>query len=328
MSHPFNGAEMNWNNVVVKVGLVVGIAAWSVAALCASIQKTYTILSDTTINGQKALIFVRGNSILVSIADPDPVITNADTLYASDMLSGLATSYRTHDIAVVASVTRARQFVPAFSDSVRTVFASESVTVNIEMVLKGDIRREWNFIHAYAYPSHSLYVNAETGDSSFSIMNLSHGTPGFESVLKTRMLLFMNNNAVLDTPGALFPMPIGTACNSSTNAYILNAQDEICFDGEMDVSDGKLCALREMRVPFDHLLPSVNGKMATVAPHKQSAPHVSAGSVPGAIYDLCGRKIPESRIGTSSTRANGVRIYTTRIGDGCSVVRKVVTPGR
>ena len=300
-------------NSLWNTGILILVTTQTISALCAMPVYPYSIVKETVINNQDAVIVSAGRSIIYSTESGGPLTT--DTLYSFDLLSSLVDKFNASDIVVIAATRKAIQFVPEFTESNQTVFASESVTVCIEAVFKGDIQPVWNFINAYPYPSYSLSVDPVTGDSARSIMMLSHGTPGYGSIINERFLLFLKREEI-PVEGQVFNMPIAGACDHFTFAYKISGQNEIYFDGfTNDPVAGKVVAVPELKIPVDNLFSAIGIKPVPVVAQKRTIPGNSFETAAAARYDLLGKKIRNDQQAASSKRAAGLHIHTGKTKD-------------
>ncbi len=312
-----------YRNNLLKVVCLICIAAGSVSALCVATMKTYSVVAETTINGRDALVindYGPGDPFLIS---SDPLPFTPDTLYNADLLAQLSDAYEANDVVVIATTTNVTEFVPAFTEGVTEVFASESVTVHIESVLKGTIRQEWQFIHTLDDPTYIQKIDPETGEIITGTMFLSHGTPGYRSILNKRFLLFMKADAISVGAEAEFGMPLLRACSMFTNAYRINSRDELFFDGEKRDADNAIVAIPELKISLSEVTNAIKQQAAisTPTPHRFQGP-AFAGSMPGVTYDLFGRILRNKVTRSQEQRASGVVIRVYRMADGTLLRRK------
>jgi len=220
--------------------------------------------------------------------NPPPLtVPFADTVFESEYLSRLMTLYENCDVAVIASATKVKAFIPALTEINKNVFLSESVMVSIETVLKGQVQPLWTFIHQRSTPSYQLWRDSVTGKIDTIVITMSHSSPGYTEIKDDRFLLFLKNIQI--SSGQKFNLPLPADCAVQSFAYKVDSTDNIFFDGySFDGDNKKVALIPELRLPLTTFSTAI--KTST----RQQPPRVSpVASVPveGTLYNLLGKKL-------------------------------------
>jgi len=291
----------------VPAFIAVLTSAHSLFALCFMAGPTYTAQPLQSGNDQKIYIVSVSGFI-----DPN-VQPFTDTVYQSELVSRLKSAYDKCTIAVIARVSKTVAFVPPIDELNKPVFASESVTVSIDHVFKGDIKPFWNFTCQYTNASYRKVIDPETGDTVSQIMQISHSEQKFGNIVNRRFLLFLNREDLPADEKGPFPIPVLGSCVFYSNAYRLNNNNEIFFDGfEIDQNSRKVHALPEMTCPLVEFAATITPEGILSRPG--SAVRNERPALPGSIitsyHDLLGRQLPHSH-GRFGQTSNGMFIRTT-----------------
>lgn len=302
---------MRWNLLYAGMIMSLSLFAVSASSICIVDTPHYAVSELQSINNREAVIVDVTDTPFHLITDS---IAYSDTVYLSDLRSELMEKYARSDIVVIAAVTKATRFIPSFTESKKTVSASDSVSVSIEMVLKGTVEPEWNFIAALAGQTYTLVVDPETGDSSVIGLMSSHGSLSYVSVINQRYLLFLDNEDIPGDPQIPFPMPLPQSpCENATNAYAINDCDEVYFDGFIcDIGNKSVTALPELMLPledfYDEIITGTHRKN-----DRRQALGVTGKSgyrlVQNVRYNLLGRTLPAERRSVSLPEPAGVYLY-------------------
>jgi hypothetical protein len=166
-------------------------------------------------------------------------------------------------------------------------------------------------------------IDPETGATQIVSLFMSHGTPGYRSILNKRFQLFIKNDSIPYSPGAELGLPLPRVCNPFTNAYQINNRDELFFDGEKRDADAAIVAIPELKISLSEFTDAIAHRavITTKAPHRFPGPAI-AGSMPGATYDLFGRILRDKVTRSQEQRASGVVIRVYRTADGTLLRRK------
>jgi hypothetical protein len=233
-----------------------------------------------------------------------------DTLYFTEFFDRLKAAYASSDLVFVAKVTQAVSFMPAIDSLNQEVFESESVTVTIEEVLKGNPQPlTCNFISRDYTISQRWVIDSLTGEISVGIKQMSLNETHYASVLNDRYLFFLDENNFSSGENGTFERMLPGSCDQYSYAYKINRNNQIYYDGfEVDTLRKSIPNIPEITCKLsdffkDVLIPFSIGTRPAINRNE-------ASKTPAVTYDLLGKRIPRVARQTAGT-TSGLYIYTS-----------------
>lgn len=242
----------------------------------------------------------------------------ADTLYSSEMLRKLKEVYDSSKLVIVVQALQAKRFAPELIPNL-TMFASESVTVQIEQVIKGQVENyQKTFIHPIRSEMHELVYDSARGEYVRITSIRSISDPYYGQILGKRFILFFAEKPVSDME--LFSLPLPGLCQNNTYSYQINETNEIFFDGvQFDPESKSVSQVPYLTVDLNRFLEYVEG--TSVLDKRGLVPTNNRKQDKLSVYNLLGKKVSAISKAKSGNYSPALYIEADRNGQGAVVKR-------